>query len=50
MNITQVEPIHIKDYTVNQSKYDVVGRLPSRSINTGTLGTRKDGPTPEHDF
>ena len=39
MNAPTVLPIKIKDYTVRQSNYDVVGKLPIRSIILGPNGT-----------
>jgi len=32
MTTPKIEPINIKDYTVKQSKYETVGKLPIRSI------------------
>ena len=39
MNAPTVLPIKIKDYTVRQSNYDVVGKLPIRSIILGPSGS-----------
>ena len=41
MNVLKVEPINIKEYTVKQSTYDVVGKLPTRSISLGPFGNVK---------
>ena len=37
----KIQPIHIKEYTVKQSTYDVVGKLPIRSIVLGPSGSGK---------
>ena len=31
----KVEPIHVQEFTVKQSKYDVCGKLPIRSVILG---------------
>ena len=42
MNKTpKVEPIHVQEYTVKQSKYDVCGKLPIRSVILGPSGSGK---------
>ena len=41
MSIPKIQPIHIKEYTVKQSSYDVVGKLPIRSIILGPSGSGK---------
>ena len=41
MTTTKIEPINIKYYTVKQSKYDTVGKLPIRSIILGPSGSGK---------
>ncbi|MFM7978850.1 MAG: hypothetical protein ACKPKO_06000 [Candidatus Fonsibacter sp.] len=42
MTAPTIEPIHIREYTVKQSKYDVVGRLPLRAIALGPSGYGKN--------
>ena len=41
MTTPKIEPINIKDYTVQQSKYETAGTLPIRSIILGPSGSRK---------
>jgi len=41
MTTPKIEPINIKDYKVKQSKYQVVGTLPSRRIILGPSGSGK---------
>ena len=41
MKAPTVIPIKIKDYTVRQSSYDVVGKVPIRSIIFGSSGSGK---------
>ena len=41
MSVPKIEPIHIKEYTVKQSKYEVVGKLPIRSVILGPSGSGK---------
>ena len=41
MTTPEIEPIKIKEYTVKQSKYQVVGQLPIRSIILGPSGSGK---------
>ena len=41
MTTPEIEPIKIKEYTVKQSKYPVVGKLPIRSIILGPSGSGK---------
>ena len=38
----KVEPIHVKEFTVKQSKYEVCGKLPIRSV---VLGPSDSGKT-----
>ena len=35
------EPIHVQEFTVKQSKYDVCGKLPIRSVILGPSGSGK---------
>ena len=42
MTTPEIEPIKIKEYTVKQSKYEVAGKLPIRSI---ILGPSRSGKT-----
>ncbi len=35
------EPIHVKEFTVQQSKYEVCGKLPVRSISLSPSGSGK---------
>ena len=37
----KVEPIHVQEYTVKQSKYEVCGKLPIRSVMLGPSGSGK---------
>ena len=37
----KVEPINVKEFTVKQSKYDVCGKLPIRSVILGPSGSGK---------
>ena len=39
MSTPKIQPIHIKEYAVKQSTYDVVGTLPIRSIILGPSGS-----------
>ena len=39
MTTPKIQPNHIKEYTVKQSSYDVVGKLPFRSIILGPSGS-----------
>ena len=40
MNKNQkVEPIHVQEFTVKQSKYEVCGKLPIRSVILGPSGS-----------
>ena len=41
MSTPKIEPINIKAYTVKQSKYKSVGKLPIRSIILGPSGSGK---------
>ena len=41
MTTPKIEPINIKDYTVKQSNYETVGKLPIRSIILGPSGSGK---------
>jgi hypothetical protein len=41
MTTPKIEPINIKDYTVKQSKYETVGKLPCRSILCAPSGGGK---------
>jgi len=41
MSVPKIEPISIKEYTVKQSKYEVVGKLPIRSVILGPSGSGK---------
>ena len=49
MSVPKIEPISIKEYTVKQSKYEVVGKLPIRSIILGPSGSGKT-VVAEYDF
>ena len=42
MSTPKIEPINIKDYTVKQSKYESVGKLPILSIILGPRGSGKN--------
>ena len=37
----KIEPIQVKEYTVKQSQYEVVGKLPIRSVILGPSGSGK---------
>mgnify|MGYP003328199047 CR=1 FL=1 len=37
----KIEPIQVKEYTVKQSEYDIVGKLPIRSVILGPSGSGK---------
>ena len=37
----KIEPLQTKEFTVTQSKYDVVGKLPIRSVILGPSGSGK---------
>ena len=37
----KVEPIRVQEYTVKQSKYEVCGKLPIRSVILGPSGSGK---------
>ena len=37
----EVEPTHVQEFTVKQSKYDVCGKLPIRSVLLGPSGSGK---------
>ena len=37
----KVEPTHVQEYTVKQSKYEVCGKLPIRSVILGPSGSGK---------
>ena len=37
----KVEPINVKEFTVKQSKYEVCGKLPIRSVILGPSGSGK---------
>ena len=39
--VPKIEPIQVKEYTVRQSKYDVVGKLPIRPVILGPSGSGK---------
>ena len=41
MSIPKIEPIRIKEYEVKQSKYQIVGKLPIRSMILGPSGSGK---------
>ncbi|MFM7978596.1 MAG: hypothetical protein ACKPKO_04705 [Candidatus Fonsibacter sp.] len=41
MTAPKIEPIKMREYTVKQSKYEVVGRLPLRAIALGPSGSGK---------
>ena len=36
-----IKPINIKEYTIKQSKYEIVGKLPIRNITLGPSGSGK---------
>ncbi len=37
----KVEPIHVQEFTLKQSKYEVCGKLPIRSVILGPSGSGK---------
>ena len=37
----KVEPIHVQEYVVKQSKYEVCGKFPIRSVILGPSGSGK---------
>ena len=39
--VPKVEPIHVQEFTVKQSKYEVCGKLPIRSVILGPSGSGK---------
>ena len=39
--IPKIQPIKLKEYAVKQSKYNVVSRLPMRSVILGPSGSGK---------
>ena len=39
--VPKVNPIHLKEFEVKQSKYDVAGKLPIRSVILGPSGSGK---------
>ena len=41
MTRPKIRPLHCSEYTVKQSTYDVVGKLPIRSIILGPSGSGK---------
>ncbi len=41
MNTPKIEPIKMKEYTVKQSNYGIVGTLPIRSVILGPSGSGK---------
>ena len=41
MKAPKVEPIHVQEYSVKQSKYEVCGKLPIRSVILGPSGSGK---------
>ena len=41
MKAPTVAPVKITDYTARQSNYEIVGKLPSRSIMLGPSGSGK---------
>ena len=41
MNAPKIEPIKIKEYTVKQSNYGIVGSLPIRAVIIGPSGSGK---------
>ena len=50
MTTPDIEPINIKEYTVKQSKFPVVGKLPIRSIILGPSGSGKTVLLQKHDI
>ena len=46
----KVEPIHVKEFTVKQSKYEVCGKLPIRSVILGPSGFgKRNSAAAKHD-
>ena len=41
MTTPKIEPIHVQEYSVQQSKYEVCGKLPIRSVILGPSGSGK---------
>ena len=41
MSVPSIQPIKLKEYEVRQSKYNVVGKLPIRSVLLGPSGSGK---------
>ncbi|MFM7979871.1 MAG: hypothetical protein ACKPKO_11200 [Candidatus Fonsibacter sp.] len=41
MNAPKLEPIKIKEYTIKQSNYKIVGSLPIRAVIIGPSGSSK---------
>ena len=41
MNAPKIEPIKVKEYTVKQSNYEIVGSLPIRAVILGPSGSGK---------
>ena len=41
MSVPSIQPIKLKEYEVRQSKYNVVGKLPMRSVLLGQSGSEK---------
>ena len=41
MTTPKLVPINVKEYTVKQSKYEVAGTLPIRSVSLGPPGSGK---------
>ena len=41
MTTPKINPINVKEYTVKQSKYEVAGTLPIRSVILGPSGSSK---------
>ena len=39
--VAKIEPIKVQEFNVKQSKYDVVGKLPTRSIICAPSGGGK---------
>ena len=46
--VPKIEPIQTKEFSVKQSKYDVVGKLPIRSVILGPSGSG-NSITTKHD-
>ena len=40
-NSIEIKPIHTKEYNVKQSKFNQIGKLPTRSLILGPSGTCK---------